>query len=433
VTRQRRLNAYFENRPDQDKTKIAVYGTPGLQQLFTIGANPLRGFSGDQSYLYAVSGSTFYQVLPKNGFVEATGTLNTSSGNCTIQVSPTQVIIVDSNVGYCFTGGVLRTIVPWQASGAKTVTFCSGFFVAEQPGTQTFWVSNAFDGTTWGALSFAAASGDSDTIQAVDQLNGVLLIFMGTGMEFWQNVGGIPEPFQPILSAYNEWGLAAVFSRSHVDQSIIFLGRTKSGQVQLVKLTSFATQVISDADTEITFPTANRSWIFDQSTGLPSEVQTGSSVPATRHWGNLSALSAGNIFISDYATNAIYQMNTTMYTDNGQTIVRELISRHILSMFNRVRISLLYLDMETGVGLQNGQGSNPQIMLQSSKDNGRTWSAERWESLGKVGQYLSRVVWRRFGSARDYVFKFRMTDPVKFVITEGAIKLSERQPAAKLG
>ncbi len=73
------------------------------------------------------------------------------------------------------------------------------------------------------------------------------------------------------------------------------------------------------------------------------------------------------------------------------------------------------------------------IMLSSSKDNGRTWSAERWIGLGPIGTYLTRVIWRRFGSARDYVFKIRMSDPVKFVITEGAIKISERQPAARMG
>jgi Neuraminidase (sialidase) len=120
-------------------------------------------------------------------------------------------------------------------------------------------------------------------------------------------------------------------------------------------------------------------------------------------------------------------MSPTQYTDNGQTIIREIITRHTLSNFNRVRISLLYLDMDVGVGLQNGQGSNPQIMLQYSKDNGRTWSAERWVSLGAVGLYLTRVIWRRFGSTRDATFKIRMSDPVKFVIAEGAINVSERE------
>jgi len=184
---------------------------------------------------------------------------------------------------------------------------------------------------------------------------------------------------------------------------------------------------------QITFPTGGRSFLYDCSTGIWSEVQTGTSTAPSRHWGNLSAWAAGQNFVSDYAVNQIYQMNPNVYTDNGQTIIRQVITRHVLSQFNRVRISLLYLDMETGVGLQTGQGSNPQIMLKSSKDNGRTWSAERWAKLGGVGVYLWRVIWRRFGSARDYVFSITMSDPVKFVITEGAIKLSERQIPDKLG
>ena len=463
VTRQRRVNVYYENRPDADKSKVVIYGTPGLEAAFTFGSLNLaaRSMAGDSVFLYLVYNNVFIQCSPVNGSIVATGAqlLNTNSGLCSTQVSPTQVVVVDGSAGYIFTLATksFAFIGSFPATGARTVTFCSGFFVCEQPGTQTFWVSNAFDGSTWNSLAFAAASGDSDTIQAVDQLDGVLIIFMGTGMEFWQDQGLTPQPFAPILSAYNEWGLAAIFSRIHIDQSIVFLGVTKQGQIQLCKLTGYSVAVISDPDTEaiwstfptvsdatalsyqvdhhamyqITFPSVNRSWIFDQSTGIPSEVQTGSQ--AGRHWGNLSALAGGVNLISDYATNQIYTMSAEQYTDNGQVIIRELITRHVLSQFNRVRISLLYLDMETGVGLQNGQGSNPQIMLRSSKDNGRNWSAERFKSLGMVGQYRHRVVWRRFGTSRDYVFWIRMSDPVKFVITEGAIKLSERQPAEKLG
>jgi hypothetical protein len=65
-------------------------------------------------------------------------------------------------------------------------------------------------------------------------------------------------------------------------------------------------------------------------------------------------------------------------------------------------------------------------MLSYSKDNGRTWSGERWTKLGKMGEYMTRVIWRRFGSTRDAVFKIRMTDPVKFVITDGAMRLREQ-------
>ena len=435
---------------------MAVFGTPGLVASFNANSPlslPMRAMLGTQSALYLVAYNQF-QSVTSIGTVIASGTLNTSAGLVSIAYSPTQVVIADGANGYLYTPASLAfaTIGASFPNGAKTVTFVSSFFVAEQPGTQQFWVSNSNDGSTWGALAFASASSFSDNILAVDNLLGNLILFCEQHMEFWQNVGTQPEPFAPILSAQNEYGLAAIFSRAHVDQSIIFLAQTREGQVQFVQLNGFNAVVISNPDLEyvinrftsvsdavalsyeqdrhkfyqVTFPTDNRSFLFDCSTRLWSDVQTGPSVIASRHWANLSTYYAGRTLFSDYATNQIYTMSPTQYTDNGQTIIREIITRHVLSNFNRIRISMLYLDMDVGVGLQSGQGSNPQIMLQYSKDNGSTWSAERWVSLGMVGLYLTRVLWRRFGSTRDATFRIRMSDPVKFVITEGAIKIAER-------
>jgi Phage stabilisation protein len=462
VTSQRRLNCYYDNRPDQDKTKVAIFGTPGLVAAFTAGSGqPMRAMGGTDNTLYAIAYNQFLALNPVNGVTLASGTLNTFSSHAEMAISPTQVVIVDGNSGYLWTiaTNVLTVISPWQATGAQTVTFVSGFFVAEQPGTQNFWVSNAFDGSTWNALAFAAAAADSDTILAVDQLNGNLIIFMTQGMQFFVNQGLFPEPFVPLPSAANTFGLAAIASRVHADQALLFLSETTQGTVQAARLDGYNVTIISNGDVEaiwnsfsvvedavgltyqrdthifyqLTFPTANRSFLYDCSTRLWNETQTGTSLFPVRHTANIATYSAGRMLLADYATAQIYTMSDTQYTDNGVTIIREVITKHVLSQFNRVRISLLYLDMETGVGLQTGQGSNPQIMLQSSKDNGRTWSAERWTTLGAVGAYMTRVVWRRFGSARDYVFKIRMSDPVKFVVTEGAIKIAERPPAEKMG
>jgi len=458
VTRQRRLNVYLENRRDKDKTRIAIYGTPGLVSSFTTttpSGLPLRGFQGTSTALYLAAYNQF-QSVAANGSVLASGTLNTTSGLVSIAYSSTQVVIVDGNTGYTYTPSTntFAQIPSFPAIGARTVTFVSGFFVAEQPGTQTFWVSNAFDGTTWNALSFSNASSDSDNILAVENLNGNVVIFMQQGQEFWQNQGLVPQPFAPILSATNTWGLGAIFSIVHVpaanDQdSLIFLAQSTSGQVQCVQINGFSPTVISDPDVEsiwnsfsvtsdataysyqidthrfyqLNFPTANRSFLYDVSTGVWSEVQTGPSVTPSRHTGNLGTYYAGQTLVADYATNQVYSISPNVYTDNGQTTIRQIITRHVLSNFNRIRVSMLYLDMETGVGLQSGQGSNPQIMLEYSKDNGRTWSAQRWASSGLVGNYIARVIWRRFGCTRDATWRITMSDPVKFVITDGAFRM----------
>jgi hypothetical protein len=462
VTRQRRLNCYFELRKDKDKTSIACYGTPGLVVSFTANAPfglPLRGLMGTSNALYLAAYNQF-QSVKADGTVITAGALATASGLLSMAFSATQVVIVDGTSAYLHTpaSSAFAVIAGFTATGAKTVTFIAGFFVCEQPGTQNFFVSNAFDGSTWNALAVAAASTDSDNILAVDSLDTNLLLFMQGGMEFWQNVGSSPEPFAPVLSAANRYGLAAIFSRVHVDQTIIFLAQSETGQVQVCQVRGYSCNIISDADLEniingfsvvsdcigmayqvdthkfaqLTFPTANRSFLYDCSTQLWSEVQTGASTLPVRHTGNLSTQYAGQTLVSDWQFAIVYKLDPNTYTDNGTNNAREIITRHLLSNFNRVRISQLYLDMETGVGLQTGQGSNPQIMLQYSKDNGRTWSAERWVSSGLVGQYLSRVVWRRFGRTRDATFRIRMTDPVKFVITQGALKIREKQPAERL-
>ncbi len=459
VTVQRRLNVYFENRQDGDKTRVACYGTPGLSAAFTLstpGGLPVRGMLGTQSALYLVA-YTQFQSVNNSGTALFTGSVGTSSGNCSLATNGTQVLVADGATGYIYTpaAATFTAIGSNYPANAKTTAFVAGFFVAEQPGTQKIWASNQGDGSTWGATSFGLASARSDNVVAVDELAGNLIVFSEQHFEPWQNQGLSPFPFVPILSAAGEYGLAAIYSRAHVNESIIFLAQAREGQKQVVQLKGFLAAPISDPDIEsiisgfattsdavgcvrgtdqhkfyqLTFPTAGRSFLFDTSTGLWCEVQTGTSLIPVRHTAQFSTYFQGKNLLSDYATNQLYYDDPNSYTDNGTTIIREVTTRHVLSQFNRIRVAALYLDMETGVGLQNGQGSNPQIMLQYSKDNGRTWSAERWVTLGAVGQYFTRVWWRRFGSTRDATFKIRMSDPVKFVITEGAMKVRQKRAA----
>lgn len=64
-------------------------------------------------------------------------------------------------------------------------------------------------------------------------------------------------------------------------------------------------------------------------------------------------------------------------------------------------------------------GADPQVMLRWSDDGGHTWSYEHWASMGKIGEYYRRVLWRRLGMTqklRDRVYEIAGSDPVKVVI-----------------
>lgn len=59
-------------------------------------------------------------------------------------------------------------------------------------------------------------------------------------------------------------------------------------------------------------------------------------------------------------------------------------------------------------------GADPQIMLSTSDDGARTWSAlQKWRSMGKMGQYLQRLRWLKMGQFRQRVIKLEVTDPVR--------------------
>jgi hypothetical protein len=87
----------------------------------------------------------------------------------------------------------------------------------------------------------------------------------------------------------------------------------------------------------------------------------------------------------------------------------------------------LQLDLETGVGLNLGQGSDPQVMLRWSDDGGHTWSNEHWVSIGKIGEFYRRAIWRRLGMTmkiRDRVYEVSGTDPVKIAIIGAELTVS---------
>lgn len=72
-------------------------------------------------------------------------------------------------------------------------------------------------------------------------------------------------------------------------------------------------------------------------------------------------------------------------------------------------------------------GYDPQVMLRWSDDGGHTWSNEHWVSMGKIGGYSTRAIWRRLGMTlklRDRVYEVSGTDPVKIDIVGAELILS---------
>ncbi len=120
----------------------------------------------------------------------------------------------------------------------------------------------------------------------------------------------------------------------------------------------------------------------------------------------------------------IYEMNLNFRDDAGDPLRWLRVSPSISAEGRRLFFSRLQLDIQVGVGLTTGQGSDPQICMQFSDDGGRTWSNEKWTSMGKIGEYRRRVVWNRLGASFNRGFRFFGSDPVPVAIVAGFIEAS---------
>jgi hypothetical protein len=448
VTAQSRVNCYVEIQPEEDRTKIAIYPTPGLTLFCAVGALPSRGLWPIDAYLYTVHGNQLFRVSSAGVLSAPLGQLSTSAGQVDMADNGTQLIIVDGANGYIYNTatGVFSTIGGGFPGNPDYVVYQDTYFIVAPAASNQFFVSASLDGTSWSAANFATTQTSPEDIQRVAAANNILHLFSEFSTEFWQNTGGIDFPYSRISGAAASWGLHACWSLAPLSGSLAGLFQDRMGQFFAGMLNGFQIQRLSNAEIEsiwtqypvstdavghayllgghpmyqLSFPAQGASWLYDASSKVWSQLKDSNG---GRHWAQRFAHFDGpekNI-VSDYRNGNLYQIDAAAATDNGSAIVTELVSRHISQDEDFLIINELELILEKGVGLTLGQGVNPQVMLSVSKDGGVSYGPERFASLGAVGATTTRARFLRLGSARDWTFKLRISDPVKRVITGGSI------------
>ena len=181
----------------------------------------------------------------------------------------------------------------------------------------------------------------------------------------------------------------------------------------------------------LNFPSADTTWVFDVATGVWHERAEFSNGAFARHRANNKCVFANEVVVGDFENGNIYTLDLDIYADNGAT-QKWLRSWRALPTgendFNRTAQHALQLNCEAGVGLNAGQGSDPQAMLRWSDDGGHTWSNEHWRSMGVIGKYGFRTIWRRLGMTtklRDRVYEVSGTDPVKIAIMGAELHINK--------
>jgi hypothetical protein len=403
-----------------------------------------------QYVINSVGASDFQLVGAINNEVgtsfAATGT-TPGTGTCTLANEWTFTVPTTTPAG---AGGLevinnFRQITAAGFPGGNTVTFLDGYFIVNSPNTRQFYLSQLYDGFSWNALSFASKEAYTDNLGAVAVDNSCLVLLGFISQEYWQDIGAYPFPLLRIPGSPTDMGVAARWSIARCNGELIYLGRARRGGLSVVTIQNYRPVTVSTPDLDflfneyvnpsdaiafsyrqnghefyqISFQQQGVTWLYDATSQVWSTLISGAT---TRHYANFGCQFDFHVITSDYRNGNLYILDPASYTDNGDLIARELITPHFFvnTSFNKLHIYRLRLDMEQGGGLNDGQGQNPQVMLQVSRDGGYTWGDEMWATCGVQGDFLSRAEWRRLGVSRNYVFKFRITDPIKTVLIGAA-------------
>lgn len=454
VTANTLINAYYEFQPEKDRTRVAIYGTPGLTLFVDQGDTPWRGLHSfpSNSKLYGIHRGTFYEI-DNAGTVTSRGTLNTTSGRVDITDDGTYIVVVDGSEIYTYSTATPATPIAAVADADRptspnTCIFQGGRILTDEDGTGQFKGSSAYAPGTWSAIDFATAESNPDPLVRVINYAGTVALMGSYTTELWQNVGGSGFPYARIMGSDLEYGLAARWSVGKLMGSYAFLAQNREGQVAVLMLAGYQTARISNSELEyiinnyssvsdatgfgymlgghpmyqLNFPTAGKSWLYDGSTKYWSELRYGANA---RHRAELAEEFINHTVVADYSNGKLYKIDPNAYTDNGDAIHTILRGRHIASKKKNVRISSLELGIEAGVGLATGQGADPVAGLRLSKDGGHSYGVQRFATLGKQGEYNARCIWRRCGIGRDIVPEVTITDPVKRVITDATLIIDE--------
>ena len=485
----RMINLFPEMIAEGGKEPAFLNRAPGLRLETVIGTGPIRGLWTFDNNLYVASGNTLYK-LSSTYAVTTLGVL-ANDGPVSMADDGTHLMIACNGPAFVYNATTLAfgEITDPDFPGALTVSYLDGYFVFIEPNSQSVWTTTLLDPTSIDPLDFASAEGDPDHLVSSIVNRSEVWLFGGNSVEVWYNAAnaGAGFPLQRIQGAFNEIGCAATFSVAKLDNSLFWLGADDRGQGIVYRSNGYTGQRVSTHAIEwqiqqygnisdaiaysyqqdghafyvLTFPTAQTTWVYDVSTQAWHERASFSGNSFGRHRSNCQVSFNSEILVGDYQNGNIYAFDLEKYSDHNRTQKWLRSWRALPTGTNNLKRTAqhqLQLDCETGVGLPGvievpgrvylnplqivgtltiedqieiiyavDDFVQPQVMLRWSDDGGHTWSNEHWKTMGGVGEYGTRVIWRRLGMTdklRDRVYEISGTDPVKIAIMAAELDVS---------
>ena len=452
------VNIYTETRQVPGSAKqIFTLGTPGLKRFTTVATTGNRGWFSQDGRTFTVVGGRLYEVnvelvtTTDRGAIADDGlpvffTSNGAGGDQLGIVAGGQLKVLDLGTN------VLSAAISLPFSNPVMITFLDGYGLINEEDTPIVWFSALEDLTTWDALDFFTRSNTSDNIVGIAAVKDRVACLGSKTTTWFYDSGDADTPFVPYPGTTIQTGLLRPGCLGAYDDALFFVAQSDRGQIRVAELTDTQVRTISTPPIDL-FLAESTSWtdcellIYHQAghsfvaltlPSSPRDLQTAcyditeglwhfragydsTAGTFTRWHARGCAVEDTTVFVGDYNSGDLYTLDLAQYEDDAEDNTTRVLKRqraapYASAMPQWLFINAIQLLAQAGVGLSgSGQGSNPMVQLEISRDGAQTWVDCGLAGLGALGQYATRTMWRKLGRVRADLFVVRITqtDPVQ--------------------
>lgn len=442
------MRNFYPELVEQGKDNYVIKSFAGQNLLNAGVAGTDRNTHQMNEIAYRVIDTVLYEVAT-DGTHTSKGTIPGTDRCIFADDGVNMYVVADGTVSqYSVSTGAVTEVTDPDISGAQSVTFINNQFAYTFPLLTVF--SDVGDGAAASSLNAVGAESDPDELVRDYTFSQILYRFGKRSIENWYNSGVGTPPFDRIEGQIINIGLQAIHSIANTKDFIYWLGSdnqvyaARGGQEKVVSTAAVSGAIqgyttTSDAFAHtftidnksiyaITFPSANKTWALIESLGVNGWFELSEGKTTGRYNAGSILPAYDKILIGDESSGKIAYLDFNTYDQMGDPWQRRRIMGSINSdklgvKGQRIEMSRMEFILETGVGLIEGQGSDPQIMIEPSYDGGKSWDTGTWLKIGRLGQTNVRAEWFNMNSFYDMIVRITTSDPVSYNIYSAAIDI----------
>ncbi len=427
-TNARLINAYAVKSPEGARSPFYIQGSAGLVEWADVGTGPIRADEIWQDNLYVASGTRIFKIddditTTEWGVISNGGRMPMAAGFDFILTAGEsgELFLIDDD-------GVENVNVPFPVQDLRYFQGQFTFLRKDAPNAGEYFVNkitpDAGEKISFDPLDFANAETESDAAIAVERKGDLLWIMGDKTTETFVFGSGIP--YTPISGVFFDVGCAARDTVTKSTNNVYWLGSDLTIRENGVKVSSldvekaianstlidqsygYAFKEYGNEFVAFTFGLSS-TWVFDIVNRKWHERKT----YQRDYWQPTTAIRfADKQLMGDSLTGKIFSLDPAVFDYDGNFRVCVVQMPYVHADGDNIKMGPLELTLNGGAGTSTIL--DPQIMIEYSRDGGRTFSSEIWRSMGARGVYREPVRVNRLGRNEDIIFRLTVSDAVEF-------------------